>query len=748
MVIGLVEWSLKRKRAVAVLAVLLVLGGIYAFYRLDIVAYPDPSPPMVEVITQNPSLSAEEIERQISLPIEYGLSAMPGLTTIRSVSLFGLSDVRFYFDYDTPYFRAQQQVLSRLALLNLPSGVQPGISPWWALAEVYRYRLTGANQNLTTLKEIQDWQLNREFKRVMGVADVTAMGGTTKQYQVELDPGLLFSYRLGVPDIVTAIQGSNANAGGNYLTVGTQSMDIRGVGLIRDLDDIEKVVVAEQGGTPILLKNVGTVKIGHKVRLGKVGIDEEDDALEGVVLQMRGYHTLPVIDRVKEKIEALNSGTLPEGVKIEPIYDRGRLMETTIDTIEHIVLTGIAFVSLALVLFIGHLRTAFIVVIAIPLALLFTFVSMVLLGQSANLISLGAIDFGIIVDSTLLMVENVFFQITRRRTQREPIEQDILRAAHDVGRPIFYATAIIIIAFAPLFTMSGVPGKIFSPMSLTYGFALTGALLMAFTLAPALCSWLLKDQHPEEETRLVAWIRRRYLQALESALKRERLVLGAAAALFVVAVVMWTGLGGEFMPALEEGNIWLRATMPTGVSFEEGSRLASKMRGVFREYPEVRTAVSQLGRPDDGTDPTGFFNAEFFVDLKPSSEWRSEFSTKEHLVETISHDLGERFPGITLNFSQIIQDNVEEAMTGVKGANSIKIFGPDLEVLERHATEVKSILQRIRGIEDLGVLHSMGQPHLLISVDRDATARYGLRVKDVNAVLQAAVGGPRVIHAE
>ncbi|HJT19547.1 MAG TPA: CusA/CzcA family heavy metal efflux RND transporter [Nitrospira sp.] len=743
MVARLVGWSLAHRHAVVGAALLLIIGGVYAFDKLDIVAYPDPSPPMVEVIAQNPSLSAEEMERQITLPMEYALAAMPRLTTIRSLSLFGLSDVRFYFDFDSDYFRDRQEVLSRLAFLDLPAGVEPAISPWWALAEVFRYQLTGRDYSLTDLKTIQDWRLNREFKRVEGIIDVTAFGGTTKQYHVDLDPGLLFAYSLGVPEIIAAIQGSNANAGGNYLTVGSQSLDVRGVGLIRDLDDIESIVVAAKEGTPILVKNLASVKMGHRVRLGKVGIDEEDDVIEGVVLLMRGYESMPAIERVRRKIDELNNGQLPDGVEIKPIYDRGRLIHTTIDTVEHIVLTGIALVSAALLLFIGHFRTAVIVVLAIPLALLFTFVMMVALGGSANLISLGAIDFGIIVDSTLLMVENIFYQLTRRG-QDSSVEDHVMHAAHEVGRPIFYATTIIIIAFAPLFTMTGVPGRIFAPMSLTYGLALAGALLTAFTLAPVLCAWLLKGQRPRDETRLVRWLRERYLHALDAALNHEKAIIGIVLLLLAGTVGMWLALGGEFMPALEEGNIWLRATMPTGVSFEEGSRLASDMRSVFRQYPEVRTAVSQLGRPDDGTDPTGFFNAEFFVDLKPRGEWRKEFRAKADLVASLDRDLSDRFPGVVLNFSQIIQDNVEEAMTGVKGENSIKVFGPDLEILERKAAEIKTILKGIRGIDDLGVLHSLGQPNLLIEVDRTATARYGLEVSDVNAVIQAAVGGQSV----
>jgi cobalt-zinc-cadmium resistance protein CzcA len=739
----IVEFALAQRVLILTFWLILLTGGAYAFHLLDIEAYPDPSPPMVEIITQNSALSAEEMERQITLPIEFALAAMPGLTHTRSLSLFGLSDVKFYFDYNTEYFRDRQEVLSRLAFLDLPGDVHPAISPWWALAEIYRFEVVGQGASLTELKTIADWQLNREFKRVRGVIDVTAFGGTTKQYHVNLDPGLLFSYGLSVPDVMTALSSSNANAGGNYLTVGSQSFDIRGVGLIRDLDDIENVVVAERKGTPILTKNLGSVETGYRVRLGKVGIDDRDDTVEGIVLLMRGNQALPVLEGVKHKIDELNNGRLPENVKIQPVYDRSELIHTTVETVTHIVLTGIGLVFVTLLIFLGHLKTAAIVALTVPMALLFTFISLVLMGKSANLISLGAIDFGIIVDSTLLMVENIFFQLTHRREATASVGAHIVRAAHDVGRPVFFATTIIIIAFVPLFTMTGVPGQIFAPMSMTYGFALTGALLAAFTLAPVLCASFLHNL-PSEDTRIVAWIRRHYLRILSWALDHEGLVIGLAACLLVAALAMWTALGGEFIPPLEEGNIWLRATMPVGISFEEASRLVTDMRSVFAHYPETNKTISQLGRPDDGTDPTGFFNAEFLVDLKPRSAWRSEIKRKAQLIAEIEQELSDRFPGVTLNFSQIIQDNVEEAMSGVKGENSIKIFGHDLQTLEHIALEIGNAVRDVRGVRDLGVLHSVGQPNLLIEVDRSATARYGLEVDDVNAVIQAAVGGQAV----
>ncbi len=744
MVPRLVEFALAQRALIFTSGLLLLFGGLYAFHLLDVVAYPDPSPPMIEVITQNPSLSSEEIERQITLPIEYGLAAMPRLTATRSLSLFGLSDIKFYFDYGSDYFRDRQEVLNRLNMLSLPSSVQPTISPWWALAEIYRYEVVSDQTSLTDLKTIQDWQLNREFKRVPGVIDVSAFGGTTKQYQVDLDPGLLLSYGVGVPQVLNALGSSNANAGGNYVTVGSQSFDVRGVGLIRDLDDIEDVVVAEKQGIPTLVKNLGSVHLGSRVRLGKVGIDDRDDVVEGIVLLMRGYQAFPVLERVKDKFEDINQHRLPPGVQIKPIYDRTKLIHTTIETVIDIVLTGILLVFAILFLFLGHFRTACIVAFAVPMALLFTFILMVFAGESANLISLGAIDFGIIVDSTLLMVENIFHRITSQQQSKVGVPLHIMSAARDVGRPVFFATTIIIIAFIPLFTMTGVPGQIFAPMSLTYGLALSGALLMAFTLAPVLCSVLLVDHVPSKDTRLVEAIRRNYLRLLSWALDHEKIVITSALSLAAAAVFVASLLGGEFIPALEEGNLWVRANMPVDVSFEEASRLVKDMREVFRHQPEATVVVSQLGRPDDGTDPTSFFNAEFLVDLNPRKEWRPDIQNKADLIARVENELRLRFPGVTFNFSQYILDNVQEAMTGVKGENSIKLIGPDLTVLEQKAVEIQKVMETVRGVQDLGVLHILGQPNILVEVDRPAAARYGLEVADVNGIIQAAVGGQAV----
>ncbi len=742
MIARIVEISLLQRFLFCATGLALFFGGLYAFHLLDIVAYPDPSPPMVELITQYPGWSAEEIERQITIPIEVALNGTPGLTDIRSLSIFGLSDIKVYFDFGTDYFFDRQEVLNRLAMVSLPPGAQPMLSPWWALAEIYRYELTGDHVDLTDLKTIQEWELRREFRRIPGVIDVTAFGGTTKEYHVDIDPGKLISYGVHLSQVMTALANSNANVGGNYLTVGAQNFNVRGLGLINNLADIENVVVAEKEGTPIFVKTLGRVSIGHRVRLGKVGIDDRDDVVEGVVLLQRGYKTLSVLEKVRAKVQELNSWKLPKGVKIKTFYDRTVLIHTTVETVTDILISGMVLVFVILFVFLGHFRAALIVALTIPLSLLFTFTMMVLIGQSANLISLGAIDFGIIVDSTLIMVESIFYHLAHHRGPGLTPPQLIVRAARQVGRPIFFSTAIIVVAFIPLFTMTGVPGKIFAPMSITYGFALLGALLMAFTLAPVLCSLLLTGPISEEDTVVVRVVRRLYAGMLRWALSHKMIVVGFVLALLATALVALRFLGGEFMPALEEGNLWVRATMPVDISFDQAARLTTEIRQLFRQTPEVLTVVSQLGRPDDGTDPTSFFNAEFLANLKPQKQWRPGL-TKEKLIEEIETRL-KTIPGVIFNFSQVIQDNVEEAMSGVKGENSIKLFGTDLRVMEAKAVEIERVMRQVPGVKDLGIFRLMGQPNLLIEVDREASARYGLQVSDVNAVVQAAVGGQAV----
>ena len=743
MITRVVEFALVQRMLVFVVGLALLFGGLYAFHVLDVIAYPDPSPPMIEIITQYAGWSAEQMERAVTTPIEIALQGMPGLVDVRSLSIFGLSDLKVYFDFGTDYFRDRQEVLNRLQIITLPQSVQPTISPWSAIAEIYRYQVVGDGKSLTDLKTIQDWQIRREFKRVPGVIDVTTFGGTTKEYHVDVNPGALISYNVTLDQLMNALTKSNTDVGGNYLTIGAQSFNVRGLGLIRTQDDIANAVVTQKAGTPVFVRNLGPVSIGYRVRLGKVGIDDGDDIVEGVVLLQRGAKALPVLDHVHHKVEALNGGKLPAGVQIKTFYDRTTLIHTTIETVMDILITGIVLVSIILYVFLGHFRTSVIVALTVPIALLFTFAMMVLVGESANLISLGAIDFGIIVDSTLIMVESIFFHLSHRASRSLSVPMHIVRAAREVGRPIFFATTIIVVAFIPLFTMTGVPGKVFAPMSLTYGFALSGALLMAFTLAPALCSLFLTGPIREEETVLVRKLRTLYTRLLEWSLEHQAIVIGIAMLVLLAALIAVPFLGGEFMPALEEGNLWVRATMPVDISFEQASQLVIQIRRIFQQFPEIQHVMSQMGRPDDGTDPTSFFNAEFLATLKPKKEWRSKLESKKQLIEEIESQL-DAIPGVTFNFSQAIQDNVQEAMSGVKGENAIKLFGADLKLLEEKAKDIQQVMKQVPGVKDLGVFHLLGQPNLIIEVDRQACARYGLEVADVNAVVQAAIGGQAV----
>lgn len=742
MIARIVEFSLVQRALVCALGLFLLFGGLYAFHILDVVAYPDPAPPFVEVIAQKPGWSAEEMERIITIPMETAMQGIPNLTTIRSLSLFGLGEIKVYFDFGTNWYTARQEILNRLQTVDLPEGVQPELSPWWAIAEIYRYQLVGSGHSLTDLKTIQDWQVRREFKRVPGVIDVTGFGGTTKEYHVDLDPGALLTYGITLPQIEAALANSNANVGGSYLALGPQSYNVRGVGFIESLDDIANTVVAVKDGTPIFIQNLGKVSIGHAIRLGQVGIDEDEDTVEGVVLLQREAQALATLTRVNQAVEKMNEKKLPPGVQIKTIYDRTIMINTVIETVVHILLNGMVLVLLVLLFFLGHFRTALIVACTIPLALLFTFSCMVMIGQSANLISLGAIDFGIIVDAPLVMVESIFYYLCHHAKPGVTPPQLIARAARHVGRPILFSTVIIVVAFIPLFTMTGVPGKIFAPMSITYGLALIGSLLLACTLAPAMCSFLLNGPMREKEPKLVAMLRQWYLTRLRWALHHQKQVLSSVGLLLLLTLLALNFMGGEFMPALEEGNIWVRIRMPIDIRFDDAAVLASRMRKMFMESPEVDTAVSQLGRPDDGTDPESFFNVEYYVSLKPRSEWRPGL-TKDQLIEEIEERL-EEIPGLKTNFSQLIQDSVEEAMSGVKSENSIKLYGPNLTKLQSIAEEVEGVLKEIRGVRELSINRTMGQPNLLIQVDRQACARYGIQVGHVNAVVQAAIGGEAV----
>jgi len=738
----LIEIVLRERILVIALAAALLAGGAFALKYLNIEAYPDPSPPLIEIIAQQPGYSAEEMERQITIPLETQLNGMRGLEHLRSVSLLGLTNIRCYFGYWTDYYFVRQEVLNRLSLTPLPAGVQPTLSPESAIGEIYRYELRGDGYSLMDLKTTQDWVLERQFKQVPGVIDVVGFGGQTKQFHVELDPNKLILFGVSVPDVMRAISNSNANVGANYLEIGQQSYNVRGIGLFRDTEDIGEVEVAERRGTPVYVKQLGEVNVGAKQPLGRVGRDYNPDIVQGVVLMRKGEKSRPTLEGVHKKVEALNNGALPKDMKIVPYYDRTDLIKITTRTVTTTLIKGMALVAFILLAFLGNLRAALVVAVSIPLSLMFTFIVMVIRGDSANLISMGAIDFGIIVDASVVMVEN----IVRHLGEASPFGADVRRivaaAAREVVRPIFFATAVIVTAFLPLFTMTGVEGKIFGPMAMTYGLALSGALILALTFSPAMSSLALKPRPGEPETFLVRWIRAGYDRALRATLPRPAITVGLAMIALVAGGVMFSRLGGEFMPKLEEGNMYVRATMPNSISYSYASQLADQMRAIFKRHPEVTTVISQLGRPDDGTDPTSYFNCEFIVGLKPFDQW-PRGRVKADLIKECNDEL-QRIPGVVFNFSQTIQDNVEEAMSGVKGENSIKLFGDDLEKLSATANRIRDVMAGIPGVADLGVFLELGQPNLLIRADREQAARYGILAGDVNATGQAAIGGQSV----
>jgi cobalt-zinc-cadmium resistance protein CzcA len=732
-------YSILRYRPLMVVALCAwIAAGIYFFLRLDIEAYPDPSPPLVEVITQNPAWSAEEMERQVTVPIETVLFGIPRLTYVRSISIFGLSDVKLYFDYDSDYFWDRQEVLNRLQLATLPANLSPQLSPESPIGEIFRYRLAGSRYPLNELKATQDWLVTREIKQVSGIVDVASFGGTTREYLAEIDPGKLLQYNVTLPQIVGAVGSSNANVGGNYLTMGSQSVNVRGLGLLQSIPEMRNVLITERNGVPVYLGDVADVRESIEPRLGQVGVNHDDDAVEGIVLLQRGEQSLPALRALKQRVKELNGYLLPPGMRLETLYDRTDLIHLTTSTVRHIVLMGLVLVTFVLIVFLGDVPISLIAALTIPCSLLFAFSMMVVTGSSANLISIGAIDFGILVDAAVIVLEHIYRKLEEspENSATMPI---IVAATADAVRPVLFSVLVIIVALTPLFTMQGVPGKIFAPMSETYGYALIGALIFAVFFAPVLASWIHRERIRIIPTRLVAWLRKHYEIALRWTLQHRAVTLWVAGGCLAFVLALSFLLGGEFMPQLEEGNLWIRATLPQDVSYETGAKMAHEIREILLKYPVVTQVVSQMGRPDDGTDVTTFNNVEFMVNLKNPDAWPSGLN-KDKLVGQMDAEL-EKYPGVDFNFSQNIQDNVEEAMSGVKGENSLKIFGDDIDVLVEKAGEIRDIMVQVPGIADLGVFQETGQPELLISIDRAASARYGLMAADVNAAVQAAVGG-------
>ena len=687
------------------------------------------------------------------------MAGIPNVQTIRTISLFGLSDVKVQFTYDVTYSQAEQWVTNRLAqLAALPNNAQPQISPTSPIGEIFRYRVIGPpHYPLSDLKTLQDWVLERRFKAVPGVIDVTGWGGTSKSYDIAIDQRKLVGYGLSVPQVLAAIGSSNLNVGAQTVDFGAQSAVVRGIGLIHSADDIRHTLITNVQGAPVMIGDVADVSIGNLPRLGIAGIDATDDMVQGIVLMRRGAESVPTIQRVEKEVDSINrSGILPPGVNIERIYDRSDLIRITTHTVLHNMVAGIALIFLLQWAFLGNLRSAVIVAMTIPFAFSFAIGLMVWRGESANLLSVGAIDFGLIVDATVIMVENIFRHLAETAAHKGTGPSTLHRirvqsgfsgrmatisiAAAEVSQSIFFAAAIIIAGFVPLFTLSGIEGHIFGPMAKTYAYAIAGGLIATFTIAPALSLLLFPRVVVERETAAMRVLRRCYEPALEFALANRIVTFAGVGLIAVLAVFAVNTLGTEFLPKLEEGNLWIRATFPQSISLQESDAYVNRMRVSMSRYPEVQTVISQHGRPDDGTDATGFFDAEFFVPLKPLGEWPSGVD-KEQLTRDMTGELTRLFPGVEFNFSQYIQDNVEEAASGVKGENSVKVYGNDLPTLEKTATAIAAVLAKVPGITDLAVLRSLGQPTIRIDVDRVRAARYGLAPGDINAVVQAAIGG-------
>jgi cobalt-zinc-cadmium resistance protein CzcA len=744
MIHHIVQFALRQRLLILLMVAFIAIGGAISYQHMPVDAYPDLSPPMVEIITQWPGHAAEEIERLITVPTEVEMNGVPKLTVMRSISLYGLSDVILTFEDGTDDYFARNVVFQRLSEVTFPTGVTPTLSPLASPSGlVYRYVLESPDRSPQELKVFEDWVIERQYKQVPGVADDSGFGGTVMQYQVLLDPARLYGYHITVPTVIQQLSVNNSNAGGGFYSQGGQFYYVRGLGLVRDTSDIGNVVVGSQNGVPVRIHDIGEVTIGNAPRLGEFGFNKTDDAVEGVIMMRRGEQTRNVLKGVEEKTKDLNEHILPPDVKVRPYYDRSDLVQLTIDTVEHNMLLGMALVLIVLMFFLVSIRAAVIVALTIPLALFFSFIFLHARGVAANLLSIGAIDFGILIDGTLVMVENVFRELGEREGQNYNLNEVILSAAKDVDRPIFYSVAVIIAGYLPIYALTGPSGKLFRPMADTVSIALVGALILTLTFVPVMCAYWFKKGVHERVNKPFEWVRKQYAVELDWCLDHPKITMAVATLIFAATLLLVPFIGGEFMPHLDEGALWVRATMPYTVSFEEASKLSPKVRNILMKYPMVTDVGSELGRPDDGTDPTGFFNDEFYVGLKPYNDasWKNgSIHNKAELTEEVQKQLS-AFPGVIFNYTQPAEDAVDEALTGLKSALDVKIYGPDLNVLQGKALEIKRRLSQVPGFTDLTVVRELGQPSLLIDVDRDKIARYGINVADVEAIVQAAVGG-------
>ncbi|MGI8744726.1 MAG: efflux RND transporter permease subunit [Bryobacteraceae bacterium] len=743
MIARLVSFALSQRFLIIIGSLMLMVWGAISFQKLPIDAYPDLSPPHVVIISQWPGHAAEELERLVTIPIEIEMNGIPRLDTLRSISLYGLSSVQMNFQYGTdPYF-VREQAFERVANASTPSGVTPSLSPLFSPSGlIYRYVLQSPDRSPQELKILEDWVLARTYRAVPGVADDSGFGGTTMQYQVLLDPNKLYAYGITVPQVVQQLSGNNANSGGGFYSQGGQFYYIRGLGLIRDTSDIGNIVLAVHNGIPVYVRDVAQVQIGHAVRLGQFGFNKQEEAVEGVILMRVGEQAQVVIDRLEKVTNDLNEHVLPRDVKVVPFYDRHDLIEETTRTVERNLLRGMVLVLIILGLMLFSIRTALIVAITIPFALMFSFICLDWRHIPANLLSIGAIDFGIIVDGAVVMVENIFRELAEREGREYNLVNVIRGAARDVERPIFYAVAVIIAGYIPIYVLTGPSGRLFQPMADTMSFALLGSLICALTLLPVLCAYFLRKHVHEPRLPVFEWLRAGYGRVLGLCLRFRLLTVLVSMIVFAASLLLIPFIGGEFMPHLDEGALWVRATTPYTISFEEASRLSPQIRNILLSFPQVTTVANELGRPDDGTDPIGFFNNEFYVGLKPynNSAWGANIHTKPQLIKAIQKKLSS-FPGIIFNYTQPAEDAVDEAETGLKSSLAVKIFGTDLATLEDRGKQVREILTKVPGITQITLVRELGQPSLIIEPDRAKIARYGLNVSDINTLIETAIAG-------
>ena len=761
MIRALVDFALNNRFVVIAIVVLLTAWGVVSFHNLPVEAYPDIADNYVTVITQWPGRSAEEVEQQVTIPVEIEMNGIPHLSFLRSESIFGLSFVIMIFDDSSENDWNRQKVLERLTQVNLPTGIQPQIgTDWSTVGQIYWYTLRSTNPryDLMDLRSIEDWTLEKQFKSVPNVVDVSDFGGTVREYQVRVDPNKLVSYGLSIGQVEQQLSSNNINAGGSFVEVGLQQLNVRTLGLIHNVDDIEQTVLKTQKGTALRVKDIAEVAQGPKIRLGHMAranrmengsIVDEPDVIQGVVLMRKGADAGPTLEAIHKKVDELNNGILPPGVKVVPMLDRADLLRYTLHTVMHNLGEGMILVTIVLLLFLGNIRAALIVALTIPFSLLFASIWLNVSRIPANLLSLGALDFGMVVDGAVVMVENTVRHISRQNKAAvtvRPIAQVIRDAAHEVQRPVFYAIAIIITAYLPIFTLQRVEGRLFRPMALTVAFALLGALAFSILVAPVLSSVLFRNGVREWRNPVMTFLTARYRTNLRWAIRHRWIALAAGvAALGVSAYLAFSGIiGSEFLPHLDEGAIWARGTLADSTNLTEGERFTSQARLIFASFPEVTKVVSEVGRPDDGTDTGGFGNTEYFVDLKPKDQWRPVFHRdKEELIAAMNREVG-KLPGALWNFSQPIEDNVGETITGTKGQLALKLFGKDLKTLDETGDEVTAAMAHVPGLADLKFYHTLGQPNLNFTLDRRQAARFGINVADIQDAIQTAVGGNAV----